>query len=85
MLRQGWDARGNGIIPNRTGADENRQANTVFALYSPLPVLPKGARKERQSRLGRPSGSQVCSQSAIGIGAEYNIQTIHTGPHIRKC
>jgi hypothetical protein len=25
------------------------------------------------------------SQSAIGIGAEYNIQTIHTGPHIRKC
>jgi hypothetical protein len=32
-----------------------------------------------------PSGSEVCSQSAIGIGAEYNIHTIHTGPHIRKC
>jgi hypothetical protein len=23
--------------------------------------------------------------SAIGIGAEYNIQTIHTGQYIRKC
>src|SRR6266404_7392908 len=32
-----------------------------------------------------PSGSQVCSQSAIGIGASYNIQTLHTGPHIRRC
>jgi hypothetical protein len=32
-----------------------------------------------------PPASQVCSQSAVGIGAEYNIQTIHKGPHIRKC
>ena len=51
---------------------------------APSPGHRRRARSE-EVLSGYTSGSRVCSQSAIGIGAEYNIQTIHTGQHIRKC
>jgi hypothetical protein len=35
---------------NRAGADENPKADAVFALSAPLPVLPKIARKDPDSR-----------------------------------
>jgi hypothetical protein len=85
LLRNRIDSRGDcrfGLI-----ARGHPQAETSAPLTSESAknVMPPTGGQRAAEQATTPSGSQVCSQSAIGIGAEYNIQSIHTGPHIRKC
>jgi len=49
-LLQTWRSTASEWGANRAGADENPKADAVFALYAPLPFLPKGARKNPVSQ-----------------------------------
>ena len=45
-----WTSAGQWNQTDRAGANENPETDAVFALYAPLPFLPKGARKNPVSQ-----------------------------------